>query len=84
MALITFFGLLAGTFTTISFLPQVVKSWKLKETKDISFPMLFTLLLGICFWLIYGIMIGDFPLMISNSVTLLIISIVMGLKIKYK
>lgn len=84
MILITFFGLLAGTFTTISFLPQAVKSWKLKETKDISFPMLFTLLLGISFWLIYGIGIGDFPLMISNTITLLIISIVMGLKIKYK
>ncbi len=49
-----FLGLLAGTLTTISFVPQVWQTWKTRSTKDLSLGMLLIFTLGIALWLIYG------------------------------
>lgn len=77
-------GFAAAFFTTISSLPQVIKTIKLKETKDISFWMWTFLALGIFLWLIYGILKKDFPIILANGISLLLVLIVLGLKIKLK
>jgi MtN3 and saliva related transmembrane protein len=84
MQFITFIGLIAGTFTGISLFPQVLKSWRTRETKDLSFPAYSILLIGITFWLIYGIVIKDLPLIFANIVAFTLTSAVLILKLKYK
>ena len=84
MTLITVLCLLAASLTTISFLPQIIKIWKTQKTGDISFVMYIILVTGVFLWLIYGFLIKDLPLILANLVTLILVSSVLFLKIKYK
>ena len=84
MNLITLIGLTAAVLTTISFLPQVIKSWKFKKTEGISLVMYILFCSGILTWLIYGLLIKDLPLIIANFITLILSSSILFLKIKYK
>ncbi|MBB44247.1 MAG: hypothetical protein CMM44_10865 [Rhodospirillaceae bacterium] len=78
----SFIGLLAGCLTTFAFLPQVIKTWQSRSTKDLSLPMWLVLFVGISLWLVYGILKMDFPLLLANSVTLFLAGIVLFLKIR--
>ncbi|MCH8329177.1 MAG: SemiSWEET transporter [Nanoarchaeota archaeon] len=84
MAYIDIIGFLAGTFTTIALVPQVVKAWKTKLTRDVSLVWAITLTIGVFLWLMYGILINSLPIMIANSLTFILALIVLTLKIKYK
>jgi len=84
MSSITIFGMIAGTLTTLAFLPQVIKTWKLKETKDISLWTYLILSIGLFFWMTYGIMLKDFPLIAANSISFFLSCIILFFKIKYK
>ncbi|MDH4128072.1 MAG: SemiSWEET transporter [Spirochaetota bacterium] len=77
-------GLIAGTLTSIAFLPQVIKTWKTKSTNDISLIMFTAFSLGILMWLIYGIIINSLPIIIANSVTIILSLIILYFKIRYK
>lgn len=76
-------GLIAGTITTASFLPQLLRVYRTKCAKDLSWPYLFLFTVGISFWLAYGLMTHDLPVILANSVTLVLIIAIMLLKWKY-
>jgi MtN3 and saliva related transmembrane protein len=80
---ISIIGLLAGTLTTLSFLPQVVKAARTKETKDLSLSMYIVLATGIFLWTIYGILIEALPVILANGISFILAAIVLILKIKY-
>lgn len=80
----TTLGLVAGTLTTMAYLPQLVKTWKSKSAEDISWSMLITLCIGILLWLIYGTSIHDVPVICANMVTLALASIILILKIRFR
>lgn len=82
MSFSTIIGMLAAVCTTVSFIPQVVKTIKTGQTKDISLSMYVIFTAGIFFWLIYGIMIVDVPIIAANTITLLLTGTVLFLKIK--
>ncbi len=84
MNLITVLGLVAATCTTISFLPQAVKTIRTKHTKDLSLEMYSILTFGIFLWLLYGIFIGDLPIILANGITLVFCITILFLIIKYK
>ncbi len=84
MEIITVIGLLAGTFTTISFLPQVIKTWKTRSTRDVSLGMFSLFCTGVFLWLIYGILVGDLPIIITNIVTFVLAATILWFKLKYK
>ncbi|MEK6201100.1 MAG: SemiSWEET transporter [Desulfobulbaceae bacterium] len=79
----TLIGLIAAMCTTTSFLPQVVKTWKSKKTKDISFLMYALLAMGLFLWLVYGVIIRDFPLILANGISFALALCVLFLKIKH-
>jgi MtN3 and saliva related transmembrane protein len=79
---VTALGLLAGTLTTIAFIPQVVKTWRTRSTHDISLWMFSILVAGIIAWLAYGTIIGDLPLIAANAVTLLLAGTILVFKIR--
>ena len=84
MKITTFIGLIAATLTTLSFVPQVVKTWKMKETRDISLPMFVMLAIGIVLWTLYGFIIQDLPVILANCVSFILTVIIIYFKIKYK
>ena len=77
-------GYLAGTLTTISFVPQVIRTWKLKETKDFSLAMLLLFAAGIFLWTLYGIWINSIPIIAANIITFGLILVLLWMKIKYQ
>ena len=83
MTLTTTLGLAAGAFTTLASLPQVLKAWKTKHTKDISFWMYLLLDTGVALWTIYGVIIKDAPIIIANVLTFILVSMILAMKLKY-
>ena len=76
-------GFIAATLTTVAFLPQVIKTWKDKSTKDISLVTYSLFVAGVITWLTYGILLHSWPLIAANSVTAVFAATVLALKIKY-
>lgn len=77
-------GLAAGTITSITFFPQVLKIWRSKSSKDLSLVMLLLLLLGTSLWLAYGIAISDVAIIFTNSMVLAMGFILLIFKFKYR
>jgi MtN3 and saliva related transmembrane protein len=77
-------GLAAGSCTTIAFLPQVIKTWKSGSAKDLSLGMFAFFCFGVLLWLIYGIIIGDLPVIVANLFTLILSSSILYYKLRYK
>lgn len=83
MDVATIIGLVAAACTTISFLPQMIKSWKTKSTKDVSLPMYILQITGAVLWLTYGIMLNSLPMILANSVALVFVLSIVYLKVRY-
>jgi MtN3 and saliva related transmembrane protein len=77
-------GLVAGCLTTAAFVPQVVRVWRTRSTRDISFAMFLLLTVGIGMWLIYGLFIESRPVVLANGVTLVLAMAILAAKIRYK
>ena len=77
-------GMLAATLTTISFFPQVYKTWKTKSTEGLSLTMYLVFLVGVILWLIYGIHLNSFPMILANIITAILALYLVVMKIKYK
>jgi MtN3 and saliva related transmembrane protein len=76
-------GLFAGICTASSLLPQLIKTIKEKKAEDISKGMLFVLMTGVATWIVYGILRDDFPIIITNSFSLLLNITMVFLRFKY-
>ncbi|MAE42931.1 hypothetical protein CMO93_04110 [Candidatus Woesearchaeota archaeon] len=83
MGYIEIIGFVAAVLTTTAFVPQAVKSWKTKHTKDVSLGWISILTAGIVLWLVYGILIASFPLIFANLLSFILVLIILILKIKY-
>ncbi len=77
-------GLVAGLLTTLSFVPQVVKTWKSKSAKDLSLVMFLLYCAGVGLWTIYGVMINELPVILWNIITLVLALVILFFKIKFK
>lgn len=78
-----YLGYAAGFFTTVSFVPQLVQIWRSKSGKDISIWMMLLFGVGISSWFFYGIFLVNWPIIVANGVTLLLVVSVITLKIYY-
>lgn len=76
-------GYLAATVGTLIMLPQVIRSIRTKHANDVSMVMLIAYIVNCVLWDIYGILLHSLPLILCNSIALVIGSIQMYLKIKY-
>lgn len=77
-------GYFSAFLTTLAFVPQTYQSWKTRDLSGISLPMYSLFSLGVAGWLIYGIMITSWPIIIANSITLLLACAVLCLKLKHQ
>lgn len=62
-------GMVAGTLTTVSFLPQVAKIWRTRSARDLSSGMALVFTAGVGLWLVYGLLIGATAIILANAVT---------------
>lgn len=79
----TFIGLIAGLLTSIAALPQVVKTWRSRHARDLSIWQPLLLSLGVALWLIYGMLIGDTPLILANITPLICNLLLTIMKLKF-
>ncbi|MFN5744547.1 MAG: SemiSWEET transporter [Methylococcaceae bacterium] len=77
-------GIIAGTLTTLSFVPQVFKTWRSRSARDISTGMFLLFSLGVALWLIYGLAIQSMPIIVSNVLTLILSCSIIAMKIAFK
>ena len=82
--IIKYIGFFAAFCTTISFLPQAIKVYKSKSTKDISLYMFLIFTIGTFCWLVYGLVISSVPIMLANTITLVLSFFILIYNIKYK
>jgi MtN3 and saliva related transmembrane protein len=80
----TWLGLTAGALTTFAAVPQVVRTYRTRHARDISIWQPILLNIGMTLWLIYGIMLGDIPLICANAVSLVCYSALILMKIIYR
>ena len=76
-------GYIAGTLTTVAFLPQLITVWKRRSAKDLSWFYLLTFTAGISFWLTYGIILSELPIILANAITLGLVAVIMFFKWKF-
>jgi MtN3 and saliva related transmembrane protein len=81
---ITYLGFLAGTVTSISVIPQIVKAYKSRHVRDISIWQPVLLNVGMCLWLTYGIVIGDIPLILANIFSIICNTMLIIMKLFFK
>jgi MtN3 and saliva related transmembrane protein len=77
-------GLAAAACTTLAFVPQFIKVWKTRSTHDISLAMYCVTCTGVLLWLVYGIILHDTPLIVANSVTIVLAGSILLMKIRFK
>ncbi|TXT26009.1 MAG: hypothetical protein FD134_717 [Gallionellaceae bacterium] len=74
-------GYPAAFLTTVAFVPQAWQSWRTRDLSGISLPMYALFTAGVVLWLAYGVVIGSAPIIIANTVTLVLASVVLVLKV---
>ena len=77
-------GMLAGFFTTIGAIPQILRAWKTKKVDDVSPRMFLILTIGVSLWTVYGILKADAPIIITNGISVILNTSMLILIIKYR
>jgi MtN3 and saliva related transmembrane protein len=75
-------GIAAGLCTSFSFVPQVVKAWRDRDTEAISKRMYLISLVAYSLWLVHGVMISSLPVMLFNGLNLVFAGIILTLKLR--
>lgn len=76
-------GSIAAVLTTASFVPQAWHSFKTRDVSGISLGMYSVFTLGVALWLLYGILLFSWPLMIANSITLALAAAILVMKLRF-
>lgn len=77
-------GFSAGTLSAVTFLPQVIKTWKMKAADELSLLMILFIMSSVTMWVIYGSLIGNRVIIFTNSIVLLLSFFLLFFKLKYK
>ncbi len=74
---------IAATLTTAAFVPQALHIIRHKETRAISLIMYVAFASGVALWLVFGILIDNWPIIVSNGITLALALAIVGMKLRY-
>jgi MtN3 and saliva related transmembrane protein len=76
-------GALAAALTTIAFIPQAWHTWRTRSTQGISLGMYSIFTAGVAAWLVYGILIGAWPIIVANAITLALALFILAMKLRH-
>jgi MtN3 and saliva related transmembrane protein len=77
-------GYAAATLTTVSFVPQALKTFRTRDVSGISLGMYSLFATGVALWLVYGLMLGEAPIYVANAITLALALAVLVMKLRYR
>ena len=77
-----FIGGVAGTLTTIAFVPQVIKAWRTQSVDDLSIWMLIAFTTGVVLWIVYGVAMRSMPVIVANGVTCVLALMLVAMKLR--
>lgn len=77
-------GIAAGTLTTSSFVPQVLRTWRTRSTRDISCKMYLIMCAGIALWIVYGVLINSLSVVVANGASLLLTGSILAMKVLFE
>lgn len=77
-------GFTAGTLSALTFLPQVIRTWKLKSAEELSLTMIFLITSSVILWIAYGIFINNIVIIYTNSIVLVLALFLLYFKFKFK
>ena len=77
-------GYLAAILTTCSFIPQAWLTFRTRDVRGVSLGMYSVFTLGVALWLVYGVMLGAWPIVAANAVTLTLAGTILGMKLRYR
>ncbi|HZH43353.1 MAG TPA: SemiSWEET transporter [Lysobacter sp.] len=77
-------GYVAAALTTVAFVPQAFKTIRSKDTRGISLSMYVVFTSGVACWLVYGLMLGSWPMILANVVTFALAATILALKLRYR
>jgi MtN3 and saliva related transmembrane protein len=83
MMLMDWVGGMAAVMTTAAFIPQVWQVWRTRHTKDISLGMYIIFTGGVLLWLVYGVLLASWPIIIANAITALLAGTVLLMKLRF-
>ena len=84
MSSLDMLGMAAGCISAITFLPQVIKTWKTRSASDISLLMFTFATISVIMWLVYGIILANIPIIFTNAMVLLFSLIMLYLKYRFR
>jgi MtN3 and saliva related transmembrane protein len=84
MTCIKLMGFVAGFFTSVGFIPQIIKGYTTKRMRDVALWQYILTAIGVALWLIYGLIIKDVPLIAANAFSLVCIAVILWLRGIYK
>jgi MtN3 and saliva related transmembrane protein len=76
-------GFTAAAVTTLCWLPQAIRTIRTKDTRALSLTTQSALLIGVVLWLVYGLLVKDAPLIVSNLVSFLLVGSILVMKLRY-
>jgi MtN3 and saliva related transmembrane protein len=77
-------GYLAAILTTISFVPQVWHTWRTRDVSGISLGMYVVFAAGVSLWLVYGLLLDAWPIVVANAVTLALALAIVAMKLRWQ
>ena len=77
-------GLVATSFTTSSFVPQVWRTWKTRDVSGISLPTYVIITIGLALWLVYGLLKNDLPLIVANAMMVVLTGAITIMKLRFE
>jgi len=84
MTLLELVGYGAAFLTTLSFVPQAWLTFRSRDVRGISLGMYSVFTVGVALWLLYGLMMGAWPIVVANAVTLALASAILVMKLRYR
>jgi MtN3 and saliva related transmembrane protein len=76
-------GYIAAALTTGAFVPQALQAWRTRSTTGISLGMYAIFTTGVALWLAYGVMLGEWPIIVANSITFPLALSILAMKLRY-
>jgi len=76
-------GYIAAMLTSASFIPQAVMTIRTRDTRAISLAMYVIFTVGVALWLAYGLYLNSWPMILANTLTLVLAATILGLKLRY-
>ena len=84
MQLADWIGTVAATLTTASFVPQVLHTFRTKDVSGISLGMYSAFTVGVGLWLVYGLLLDAWPIVIANAITVSLATCILVMKLRYR